>query len=111
MIASSSRWALMHELRGEPEPDMNSLIEHMTPVDLLLVEGFKSYPHPKLEVHRPSVGKPMLCTQDPSIVAIASDVPLAGLKIPVLELQDTAEIADFVVRHCGLGVVRRHGTA
>lgn len=111
MISSSARWALMHELRGEPEPDMDALIARMTPVDLVLVEGFKHYPHAKMEVHRPSIGKPMLCVNDPTVVAIASDVVLAGLKVPVFPIDDVTGIAEFIVRHCGLAAERRHGAA
>src|SRR5215471_4438557 len=73
MVASSRRWALMHELRGEAEPPLEELMTKMSPADLLLVEGFKFDRHPKIEVHRPSVGKPLLFPDDPRIVAIASD--------------------------------------
>ena len=76
MVSSVDRWALMHENRDENEPKVDVLIERMSPVDLLLIEGFKSYPHDKLEVHRPSVGKPLMARDDQSIVAIASDAPL-----------------------------------
>jgi molybdopterin-guanine dinucleotide biosynthesis protein B len=102
MISSANRWALMHEHRGAPEADLETLIGHMSPVDLVLVEGFKTHPHPKLEIHRPSVGKPLLCHDDPHIVAVASDTKLAGLDLPLLDLDDTAAIADFVVAHCKL---------
>ena len=78
MVASSRRWALMHELRGAPEPSLDELVARMSPVDLLLVEGFKRHPHPKIEVHRPSLGKPLLYPDDPWVVAIASDEKLAG---------------------------------
>ena len=67
MLASSARWALLHEVRGEAEPDMEALIGHMSPVDLLLVEGFKTYRHPKMEVHRASVGKALVGDSDPSV--------------------------------------------
>jgi molybdopterin-guanine dinucleotide biosynthesis protein B len=102
MVASSERWALMCELRGTAEPGLEALIERMSPVDLLLVEGFKRHHHPKLEVHRPSNGKPLLCRDDPDIVAVASDVPLAGLKIPRLALDDVSAIADFILRQLAL---------
>ena len=85
MVASARRWALMHELRGAPEPTLDELVARMAPVDLLLVEGFKRAPHPKLEVHRPSLGKPLLYPDDPHIVAIASDEALAA-PLPVLPL-------------------------
>jgi len=97
LVASSSRWALMHELRGGAEPPVEELIRHMTPVDLLIIEGFKSHAHPKLEVHRPSLGKPMLWPSDPTIAGIASDQRLEGLTLPVLPLDDAAAIAEFVL--------------
>jgi len=98
MISSANRWALMHELKGAPEPRLDELIARMSPVDVLLVEGFKWEPHPKLEVHRPSVGKPLLHPDDPNIVAVASDTRLTGLSVPLFDLSDIAGIADFIVR-------------
>lgn len=102
MIGSAKRWALMHELRGAAEPAPEDLVKHMTPVDLLIIEGFKAFKHEKLEVHRPSVGKPLLCREDPRIVAVLSDAEVPGLKVPRLDLNDVRAIADFVIRHCGL---------
>jgi molybdopterin-guanine dinucleotide biosynthesis protein B len=102
MISSANRWALMHELKGMPEPRLDDLIARMTPVDLLLVEGFKWEAHPKLEVHRPSVGKPLLQPDDPHIVAVASDEPLEGLGVPLLDINDAVGIADFIVARCRL---------
>ena len=102
MISSGNRWALMHELRGAPEPKVAELVARMSPVDLLLIEGFKKAAHPKLEVHRPSVGKPLLCREDPHIVAVASDQALSGIELPQLDLDDTGVIADFIIAHCGL---------
>jgi len=102
MVASSERWALMRELRGAPEPSLETLIARMSPVDLLMIEGFKRHPHPKLEVHRPSNGKPLLCPDDPHIVAVASDVPLDGIAVPRLALDDVPAIADFIVRRLAL---------
>jgi molybdopterin-guanine dinucleotide biosynthesis adapter protein len=102
MIASARRWALMHELREEPEPRLETLIRHMTPVDLLLVEGFKREPHSKLEVYRASLGKPLLATDDPKIVAVASDNPVAGLAVPCFLLSDIDAIASFIITRCGI---------
>jgi molybdopterin-guanine dinucleotide biosynthesis adapter protein len=102
-IVSAKRYAIMHELRGAPEPAIEDLLPRLAPVDLLLIEGFKRHAHPKLEIHRPSVGKPLLATDDPDIVAVASDVDLPGLKVPRLDLDDTGAIARFVLRHTGLG--------
>jgi molybdopterin-guanine dinucleotide biosynthesis protein MobB len=99
MVASARRFALMHELRDQPEPALSELIARMAPVDLLLVEGFKRDTHPKLEVHRPAVGKPFLYPDDPHIVAVASDTALT-VPLPVLPLDDAAAIADFILgRH------------
>jgi molybdopterin-guanine dinucleotide biosynthesis protein B len=103
MVASDQRWALMHEHRGAPEPSLERLIAQMTPVDLLLVEGFKRHAHPRLEVHRPSVGKPLICREDPSILAVASDAPISGLSVPRLDLADTVGIADFVLARAATG--------
>jgi molybdopterin-guanine dinucleotide biosynthesis protein B len=105
VITSAGRWALMRELHGAPEPTVEELLERMTPVDLVLVEGFKSEPHDKLEVFRAGRRQP-LCGKDPRIVAIASDEPqgpaLEGIALPRLHLDDIESIADFVVAHCGL---------
>jgi molybdopterin-guanine dinucleotide biosynthesis adapter protein len=102
MVASSRRFALMHELREAPEPALDELVARMAPVDLLLVEGFKTHPHPKLEVHRPSVGKPFLYPGDPHIVAVASDEAIIA-PLPVLPLADAERIADFILGEAGLG--------
>jgi molybdopterin-guanine dinucleotide biosynthesis adapter protein len=102
MVASSRRWALMHELRDKPEPPLEELVANMSPTDLLLVEGWKRHAHPKLEVHRPSLGKPLLYPQDPHVVAIASDEPIAA-PIPLLPLADAGAIADFILDHFGPG--------
>jgi molybdopterin-guanine dinucleotide biosynthesis protein B len=110
MISSAKRFALMHELRDAPEPTVEELVAHMTPVDLLLIEGFKTHAHDKLEVHRPALGKPLLAAEDATYVAVASDVPIAGLRVPRLDLSDIAAIADFVVAHCGLGRTAQRAT-
>lgn len=102
MISSNARWALMHELRNAPEATVEELIAHMTPVDLLMIEGFKTHAHPKLEVHRTAIGKPLLCTDDSHVVAIASDVPLPSVRLPRFALDDAEGISDFIVGHCGL---------
>jgi molybdopterin-guanine dinucleotide biosynthesis protein B len=102
MVASARRWALMHELRDLPEPPRAYLVARMSPVDLLLVEGWKRHPHPKLEVYRPKLGKPLLYPEDPHIVAIASDEPIAA-PIPLLPLADAGAVADFILDHFGDG--------
>ena len=102
LITSARRWALMHELRDDQEPPMAELIARMTPVDLLLIEGFKRAEHDKLEVHRPAIGKPLLCPDDPQIVAVASDQELPELTLPRLDLNDVPAIADFIIARVGL---------
>lgn len=102
MVSSANRWALMHEHRGFREPGPDELVAHMTPVDLLLIEGFKRESHDKLEVHRRENGKPLLAPDDPRIVAVASDAVIDGLAVPLLDLDDVAAIADFIMGHCRL---------
>jgi molybdopterin-guanine dinucleotide biosynthesis protein B len=111
LVTSEKRWALMHELRGAPEAHMEELVARLTPVDLLLVEGFKHHAHDKLEVFRRSVGKPLLCVSDPRVVAVASDGAVPEARVPVMALDDTRAIADFVVAHCGLARGRARGAA
>ena len=109
VVASVNRWALMLENRGAPEPSAVELMRHMTPVDLLIIEGFKREPHPKLEVYRRANGKPLIHPEDPHIVAVASDTALPDVKLPVLPLDDIEAIADFVLQHCGLAPRRPAG--
>ena len=103
MLATSRRWALIHELRDEPEPPLDQLLARMSPADVVVVEGFKRFPHPKIEVHRRERGTPLLARDDPSIVAVASDEPLPGLAVPVLDLDDVTGIAALVLRRLELG--------
>ncbi|MEQ8321919.1 MAG: molybdopterin-guanine dinucleotide biosynthesis protein B [Rhodospirillales bacterium] len=110
VISGAQRWALLHENRGEPEPKIEDMLKRMSPVDLVLIEGFKSYPHAKMEVYRPEVGKPLLCADDPSIVAVATTADL-DVTIPRLDLDDVESIADFVIDFCDLPAERRHGAA
>lgn len=96
VLASSARFAILHELRGAPEPELDVLLERMAPVDLVIVEGFKRFAHPKIEVHRRDRGTPLLARTEPSILAVASDEPLEGLTVPVLSLDDVAGIAAVI---------------
>jgi molybdopterin-guanine dinucleotide biosynthesis protein B len=102
LITSAHRWVLMHELRGEPEPDLATQLAQMSPCDLVLVEGYKFADVPKLEVHRPSTGKALLHPEDPNIVAVAADAPVRTT-LPILDLNDYDAVAAFVVGHVGLG--------
>ncbi|MCC6777227.1 MAG: molybdopterin-guanine dinucleotide biosynthesis protein B [Hyphomicrobiales bacterium] len=99
LVGSQKRWALVHELRAEPEPALSELVALLSPVDLVLVEGYKRAAHPKLEVHRVAVGKPLLHPDDPAVVAIASDQPLPSARVPVVDLDDVERIADLLIRH------------
>jgi molybdopterin-guanine dinucleotide biosynthesis protein B len=96
MIGSSVRYALVHELRGAPEPTLRALLARMCPVDLVVVEGYKAAAIPKLEVYRAAVGKPLLHPNDDCIVAVASDGPLPNVEIPVVSLDNIESIADVV---------------
>jgi molybdopterin-guanine dinucleotide biosynthesis protein B len=97
LIVSSARFALMHELRGEPEPPLRELLAKLSPVDLVIVEGYKNDSHPKLEIHRSIVGKPLMAPTMPSIVAVASDGPVPEAKVPVLALDAVETIADLML--------------
>jgi molybdopterin-guanine dinucleotide biosynthesis protein B len=97
LISSANRWALMHELRGAAEPQLGALLTHLNPVDLVIVEGFKRGPHPKLEVFRAEVGKPLLHPDDPHIVAVAADVALPQASVPVLALDDDEAIVETLL--------------
>ena len=97
LISSENRFALMHELRGDPEPPLAELVSKLSPVDLVIVEGFKRGPHPKIEIWRAANNKSFLHPDDPAIRAIAADEPLKGLPIPVVDLDDIGAIANIVM--------------
>ena len=97
IVSSARRFAILHELRDEPEWDLPSLLTKISPVDLVLVEGYKRDPFPKLEIHRAANGKPLIHPDDPHIVAIAADVALPAARVPVIALDDIEGIADFVM--------------
>jgi len=97
LVSSERRWALVHELRGAAEPRLDELLAKLAPVDLVVVEGFKRGNHPKLEVYRAAVGKPLMRPEDPHIVALASDGPVPQATVPVVSLDDVDRIADIVL--------------
>ena len=101
LITSSARWAVMHELQDEPELTLRGALARLSPCDLVLVEGFKRAVIPKLEIYRAAVGKPLLCLVDPNVIGVATDTPaaLAGTTVPVLDLNNVAGIAEFVIRN------------
>jgi len=103
ILSSRKRVAQMTELRGAAEPDLDSLLARLAPVDLVLVEGYKRDRHPKVEAHRAETGNRLIAPDDPTIRAVASDVPL-DLDRPVFDLNDTRAIADFILSQVGLAM-------
>jgi len=101
LLASRNRFALMHEMRDEKEPTLGALLQKLAPVDLVLVEGYKRDRHPKVEAFRAEAGTALIAPGDPTIRAVASDVPL-DLDRPVFDLNDTGAIADFILAEVGL---------
>jgi len=99
LVGAASRWALVHELRGEAEPRLATLLAKLSPVDLVIVEGYKRDAHPKLEVHRAANGQPLLYPEDPHIVAIAADTAIASARVPVVSLDDIEAIADIAIKY------------
>lgn len=95
-IISSRRWAIVHELGQEPEPSLLDILAKLSPVDLVIVEGFKRHAHPKLEVYRAVVGKPLIYPDDDCVVAIATDAPLPQAQVPVVMLDDLESIANVL---------------
>lgn len=100
-LGSSQRWVLMHELQGRAEPTLEQQLALMSPCDLVLVEGFKDTPIPKLEVHRAANGKPLIHPENPNVIAIASDFPIDS-PLPWFNLDDIDAIADFILHQQGL---------
>jgi molybdopterin-guanine dinucleotide biosynthesis adapter protein len=101
IVSSPVRWALMSELRGAPEPPMEDLIARLDPVDLVLVEGYKRGPHPKVEAHRVETGRPLLARENPTVRAVASN-GAPDVAVPLFHLDDIPAIADFILREVGL---------
>jgi len=102
-IVSGTRYAIMHELRGEPEPSFESILARLSPCDLVLIEGYKREPIPKIEARRlESANRAPLAPQDPHIVAIAADHPITDSDLPVFDLNDTEAIAEFILQAVGL---------
>ncbi|EAQ06702.1 molybdopterin-guanine dinucleotide biosynthesis protein B [Yoonia vestfoldensis] len=101
LLASRDRWALMSELRGAAEPPLADLLRLLSPVDLVLIEGYKRDAHRKVEAFRAVTGNPLIALDDPTVRAVASDTTLT-LDRPVFDLNDTAAIADFILSEVGL---------
>ena len=97
IVSSARRWVQMHELGAAAEPSLAQLLRRLTPCDLVLVESFKRESHPKLEVYRPSLGKPALYVNDAQVLAVATDAPLQGAHPPSVDLNDTGAVAAQVL--------------
>lgn len=99
-VVAETRWALMHELRGEAEPPLGEILARLSPVDLVIVEGYKREPHPKLEVRRRAAANVALAPSNPTIIAIATDHEVEAADnptgLPVFGLDDIPAIADLV---------------
>jgi molybdopterin-guanine dinucleotide biosynthesis protein B len=102
LITSSLRWALMHELGGAAELTLPDALRRLSPCDLVLIEGYKWAAIPRLEIHRPAIGKPLLFPDDPGIIGLATDAPAQFIdnRLPVLDLSNAGAISDFVISYC-----------
>jgi molybdopterin-guanine dinucleotide biosynthesis adapter protein len=101
LVSSSNRWALMHELRGATEPTLEEQLKHLSPCDVVIVEGWKHHNMPKIEVHRKLADRPLLFANDKNVVAVATDEPLATA-LPQFDLDDAEGVAQFIITHLGL---------
>jgi molybdopterin-guanine dinucleotide biosynthesis protein B len=102
-IVSGTRFAIMHELRGAPEPTLEEILARIAPCDIVMIEGYKREPVPKIEARRlEAANREPLAPDDPHIVAIAADHAVGGTGLPVFDLDDTGAIADFILAHLGL---------
>lgn len=101
LMLSSERWVLMNELRGAPEPSLDEQLRLLAPADLVLIEGYKAAAVPKLEIHRPALGKPPLWPENPHIIAVASDVAASTFaqpcSLPLLPLNEPEQLASFIL--------------
>ena len=111
LITGTKRWALLNENRDQPEPPIEELLARMDDVDLVLIEGFKSHSHAKLEVFRQSVGKQLIATGDPSVVAVATDEDVSIDSVPILDLNDVTSVAQFIIDYCELPKGQINGAA
>ncbi len=101
LIVSGHRWALMHELRDEPEPSLDELVKRLSPCDLLLVEGYKFSDIPKLEIHRTATGHPLLHPGDANIIAVVTDSK-DTFPIPRLDIDAPQQVADHILKYFSL---------
>lgn len=107
IVSSGARWAHMHELRGQAEPELSDLLPRLSGADLVIVEGFKRDPHKKIEVIPPDFDGELLALSDPDVIALASDATdLPKVDIPVLPRSEPQQVADFITGHLGLDKAR-----
>lgn len=107
LITGGERWVLMHELRGAPEPTLEQMLKHFSACDIVLVEGFKNEPIPKLEVHHAGSGRPLLFPTDPDVVAVATDEML-DTALPQLDLNHPEAVAYFIMQYLGFNAEQTH---
>lgn len=105
LVSSSRRWALMHELRDAPEPTLQDQLKQLSPCDLVIVEGYKSAPIPKIETHRRDAQTPLLYPEDEHVIAVATDEPL-DTRLPQLDIGNAGAVARFIIQHLGLNRAR-----
>ncbi len=103
VISSSRRWAIMHELQRDENYTLDDLLAKMQPVDIVLVEGFKSNAHPKIETHRSQSEMPLVSAENKTIIAVASDCDVDTNGLPCLNLNDVPAVADYIIAQTGLG--------
>ncbi len=103
VLVSGNRWAIQHELRGNPEPDFETMLEKLSPCDLVLVEGYKRENINKLEIIGPDCGRDRLWPNDPNIMALACDEEVTDCDLPRFARGDVSDIADFILETCGVG--------
>ena len=101
-IVSRNRWAVIHELHGGDEPDMEQMLAKLAPCDLVIIEGYRSGPQPKIEIRDVSLNHPIIAGDDKLVVAIAANGPVAETDLPVFDRDDIDGIADFIISHCGV---------
>ncbi|MGI9482649.1 MAG: molybdopterin-guanine dinucleotide biosynthesis protein B [Hyphomicrobiales bacterium] len=101
-IVSRSRWAVIHELHGSDEPDMEQMLAKFAPCDLVIIEGYRSGPQPKIEIRDVTLDHPVIAGDDNLVVAIAANGPVSETNLPVFDRDDIDGIANFIISHCGV---------
>jgi len=102
LLASRNRWALMHEIREDAEPNLDAFLEKLSPVDLVLIEGYKREGHAKIEAHRAETKQGLLAVEDETVTAVASNYVVDGLSVPQFDLDDIKAIANYILKEVGL---------